>query len=24
VRPANGRLTWLLDRAAAALITVPR
>ena len=23
VRPANGRLTWLLDRAAAALIAVP-
>jgi 6-phosphogluconolactonase len=24
VRPLNGRLTWLLDRAAAALVTVPR
>jgi 6-phosphogluconolactonase len=24
VRPGNGRLTWLLDRSAAALITVPR
>jgi 6-phosphogluconolactonase len=24
VRPSDGRLTWLLDRAAAALLTVPR